>query len=414
MAIRIPIINQPQEFDFESATLGRLCCRTLSVKAYLALEELLTDDSLTGRSLVVNLMEHVARHVREADEDDTASKQKRTPITAEEANQLTDEEIEAFASQFLVHNPSLLQTYEGATKSTRTNEKGERPFAGTLRGQDIQKESGESDSDYLARVLRHYVDEQSRRLKEIAKPLAGLFKSFSLSDATQDILRENLVLSDRLRRLASGLDTSLAQAIGTPTLPDIPVPRHDITIPPNPIHETNVRLNNVLDRMDDMRPLVVESVNLVRSMNDASIRMLGDFGDNARRTEIYTRVIIAIAAVGLVVTAVFSVLNHFSSKTGAEHLDQLMNRFNTQMYLISEAQDLRANRMVTRFTDQVQTLTGVQDRRTERLIAEFQVLLSKQAVDDRNAYVEALTKAIKSLNNSSPAGGKPPDSDKPN
>jgi hypothetical protein len=58
-------------------------------------------------------------------------------------------------------------------------------------------------------------------------------------------------------------------------------------MPSNPAFETNARLNDVILLMQEMRPLATESANLIRSMNDTSIRMLADFGDNARRTGIY-------------------------------------------------------------------------------------------------------------------------------
>ena len=48
-----------------------------------------------------------------------------------------------------------------------------------------------------------------------------------------------------------------------------------------------------------------------------------------------------------------------------------------------------ADRLSKQLGAQMQTLAEAQDQRTDRLIEAFQTLLSKQSVEDRNAFVEA-------------------------
>jgi hypothetical protein len=222
------------------------------------------------------------------------------------------------------------------------------------------------------------VDEQRRRLKQLIAPLSSFFTGAGLSQATQNVLRENFLLSDRLRGVTSTLEAASARPF------ELEEPAFRIPdLPPNPAFETNARLNYVILHMQEMRPLAAESANLIRSMNDASIRMLADFGRNARRTEIYTWVMIALAAVSLVATAVFSVLNY----VGEEPADRLTEQLGAQMQTLSEAQD----------------------HRTERLIAAFQALLAKQSAEDRNTFVEALRKAVEPSKQKLPRGGDVPE-----
>jgi hypothetical protein len=191
-------------------------------------------------------------------------------------------------------------------------------------------------------------------MKNIAGPFSGLSK------ATEDALRQNLFLSERLRGLTGGFETGLARSaeIEKPVfrLPEIP---------PNPAYETNARLNDVLDHMGEIGLLAAESANLIRSMNDASIRMLADFGRNAQRTEFYTKITITIAAASLGITALFSVLGYFRE----DPADQL--------------------------TQQIGALSEAQDQRTERLIAAFEARLSKQSAEDRKAFADAVREAMK-------------------
>jgi hypothetical protein len=322
----------------------------------------------------VKLLEQVA----ERSPANGETEQEGTPVTAAEAEQLTDEEIEAFAKDFLAHNPSLLQTFENPKTESRTNEKGERISVITPRAVDFPKEPDERDSDYLARVMRRDRDERAKRIKHITESASGIFRGAGLSKTTEDILRQNLLFSDRLREMTASFDALRARTIEMPAVDawrERPVENPALRIPnlpPNPAYETIARLNEVLAYMEGIRPLAAECANLIRSMNDTSIRMLADFSRNARQTAIYNRITIWIAVLGLVVSAVFSVLNYF---------DDRLN------------QQLGAH---------VQTLSEAQDQRMERLIAAFQEFLSKQSAEDRDALVEALRKSAE------PSKQKPP------
>jgi hypothetical protein len=224
------------EFEFESPTLGRLHCRSVSIGALTVLEATLADKNVTGRRFIVKLLTQVAERLSATEEQKLDAERKRTAVTEEEASKLTDEEIEAFSREFLAHNPELLQTYEGVKSEGRMNEKGQYVVSIASRPVELAKKPQERDSEYLARVYRRYLDEQNRRLKQMMPPLSGI------SQATQNLLRENFLLSDRLRGLGGALESAAARPLEKPSfrIPDIP---------PNPAYETNARLKDVIDYM---------------------------------------------------------------------------------------------------------------------------------------------------------------------
>jgi hypothetical protein len=241
------LFKRRYEFIFESRTLGLLQCRELSLGMFTDLDKILADKNLTGREFIVKLLVSVAERVPAAEESKPESEREGTPITADEASRLADDEIEAFARKFLAHNPDLLETWEGAKREARTNEKGERVVSIAQRPVDLPKDVDEKDSDHLARVFRRYLDEQSRRMKQEIERLSRFWTGGGLSQATQDAVRENLLRSDRLRGMSSALEArpfELQEPVFR--IPDMPS---------NPAFETNARLNDVILLMQEMRPL---------------------------------------------------------------------------------------------------------------------------------------------------------------
>jgi hypothetical protein len=113
-------------YEFESSTLGRLHCRGLSLGVFGALGKILADKNITGRQFIVKLLEQVAERMPDGEEGRPDPERKGIRITAEEADQLSDEEIEGFARGFLVENSDLLQTYEGARGSSQRTKKARR------------------------------------------------------------------------------------------------------------------------------------------------------------------------------------------------------------------------------------------------------------------------------------------------
>ena len=128
---------------------------------------------------------------------------------------------------------------------------------------------------------------------------------------------------------------------------------------------------------------------------------------NARRTAIYTWIIITIAAVSLIVTAVLSTLGYMSRIDGIAQSNRLIQQFSTDMQAVSDTQGERTDRLINQFSAQLQVLGAAQDEQIQRLITEFQGQLSNQSATDREAFLKALREAIKQAQSKMPPAPPP-------
>jgi hypothetical protein len=102
-------------------------------------------------------------------------------LTDEETNQISENEVESFAKEFIAHNIWLLVSYEDRERIVEHNENGEKVVSYRPKEIDLPKEAAESHCDYLRRVLSHYFAlkrEKSKKTTETAtgRMAAGLNK----------------------------------------------------------------------------------------------------------------------------------------------------------------------------------------------------------------------------------------------
>jgi hypothetical protein len=135
-----------------------------------------------------------------------------------------------------------------------------------------EKRPDERDSDYLLHMVRGYNAAQAARMRKLLGPIHSAFSRPLLSESTLDLLRKNFTLSDRLQNSLAGFRQARHRGLDEGLLrPEPPVPPN---IPENPVYETNKQLGDLLSYLDRMEPLVVESGELIRNLNDAAIQML--------------------------------------------------------------------------------------------------------------------------------------------
>ena len=82
------------------------------------------------------------------------------------------------------------------------------------------------------------------------------------------------------------------ERLGQPTIKPFPIPR-------NPVHDTNERLDGLLERFDRFENIAEQTVQLVQSMNTAATGLLGAFVEGARATDRFSRRSIWIAGMAL-------------------------------------------------------------------------------------------------------------------
>lgn len=327
-------------FEFDTNSLGRIQCRYYSAGDARTLDKLVNENETTGLECARMLLRRIGRPApedenkanEESEVDDSVA---NFGLSKEQVDQLSDADVESFAHEFLTHNESrLVRDIEGDKSDLDSN-----PDNDVTR-----RKPGELASDYLLRVLRQYNNTTANLWSQIAKRFAGVGRLSHLSDPTVEVLRRNAELSKKL-------GASLDQIRKATIVPDAILQKHvqthkPLLIPENPAHETNRRLAHLLNFANRMEPLVLESGELIRNLNDSAIRMLEDFGKSSRRSGIYNMVVITIAALTLVVTAAFSSWDLFSSQQPSKETLALISAQRSQMQELTSKFDLRTQALV--------------------------------------------------------------------
>jgi hypothetical protein len=151
---------------------------------------------------------------------------------------------------------------------------------------------------------------QRERMTQLASPS---FLGDAAAKAMQDCLGHSDRLHDTIGKYEAGHNSFAESAFVMPDRDVLPInlPRFDI--PKNPIHETNAKLESVVNQIEDLRPMAAQAAQLIRSMNDAALRMQADYIENAKTAGRQTRIAIWIAAVSLVVSAIGLAISSFFS-----------------------------------------------------------------------------------------------------
>ena len=373
-------------FNLETDTLGTIQCSSLTFRMLSNIMKDLKANEMDSIVIARRMLREVGRLIKEGErKEDGKDKDEieSVPLADEDVNSLSAEEIEIFASEIVSHNKWLMETYEGAHRSVTTNEKGEKVGSIQTMPVDLPKENTESDSDYLVRVLRRYFDVQAKRNKRLLKQLTGSYFENIFSDATKDLLKQNVSLSDQLSTTLRGLSSSFTE----PHLDSITGPRHlDLmvpTIPENPVHETNRRLSDVLDHAEELRPIIIQLAELFRNMNDTALQMHADFNRSARKSLNVSILVACIATVSLVVTALYSWWSYEQSTVQKAQYQRDFREQQAHFQTLIEQQDDRYRQLLGNQDKQLETLIQRQNAQVERIIYTLRFSNTFQTENDR-------------------------------
>lgn len=369
--------------DFKLATqrLGEIQCGSLKAGMLSKIAELLKAADINNLAFSRQVLGLAATWKLDAAGED-GPQSEAAKLSDEELLQIDNEEVDLFATEFVIHNEWLLPN-DDEKRQVVTNENGERIVRFVPLIDDFKKRDDETGSDYFVRVLRHYLDDQQLRLKKMLEPLSAQLASGQLTDSikkmlepvssllatniyknsTLESLRMNFSLSDQLKDSIKAYDRSsfngiLGRAMYEPVTPQMP----EIRIPENPLIETNKRLNRVLELMESVRPLASQSAELISNMNETALRMQSDSISNARKTEWYTRVAIGIAVLSLVVSSFFSWLSYSNAKHDAAKNDKQIEAFQKEIRNLIAAQEKDRNILVKTLNDTLQSQKRIKSR----------------------------------------------------
>lgn len=385
-------LGRIRDFDLDTEKVGTIKCGSLKAGMLGELEAMLKKQDVDGIDVSRKVLGLVGRI---KNEDDSPDDDCETTLSDVDLQNLTKQEIENFAREFLSHNSWLLESYERGERTERKNEDGKTVVSLKPVKVEFPKKDDECDSDYLARVLQRHIDEHRLRWERMMKPLtSGLFSKNIFSNTTQDLLKEHFSISDRLGQ--SLRDVEVGRDIPT-RLTESYIPLS----PENPTHETNRRLNDVIAFADDIRPVIFQSAELFRNMTDTALQMQADFSDSAKASSTYAKIAIFIAAAGFAVTAWFSVWSYLQS---SEQEFLARQQREEQMELadaLIRSQDERLERLLSAFSNdqraQVDAMIQRRDGRFEEFLRDISAENAKILERENRQLIEYIAKAIQTF-----------------
>lgn len=359
MTLNLDKLVRMNDFALMTEAFGEIRCTTLNLKDLSAVGKMANIPDINGFEFSRKVLGMVS--TKRADtEGRGGTEAKGVALTDNEIRLISDEEVETFAKEFVAHNGWLLRSGENRRRQATMREKSGRDDIFSQKTINPEKGNAETSSDYLVRVLVRYLDEQSQHVKEMMEPLSGwlaanpfgeqmkkMTESLSsrmatsmFKDSTLESLRANVSLSDQLQDTIKAFDQSKLNAgITNATFERTPIYMRDIRIPENPVLETNRQISGVLEHIENIGPIVVQSAELIGNMNDTALRMQADFMRNAHSTHKYAWIAIVIAVVSLMASSFFSWLSYDDAKQVAARNDIQLKLFQQETRSLIAAQE---------------------------------------------------------------------------
>lgn len=273
--------------------LGRLCQFSMNVEPlglvrFISLTTDLTDACLKRIKEGKQSSQDIARWLFE-------SMARKT-----ENSDFKDEDIiegPSFDSQELATMPdAALEAF--AEKLTQIN----RYLLDKAGGDSLKKSDDQTHCDFLIAAIEHYHSESRRHIDQLLKSASSSFFSESTYAQIKKNLDASSLMEQSIKRFQDRTSLLNFPESGYPKIPDITLrPLPEIR---SPLLETNSILQDLNSQINDMRPLVTQGAELIRSMNDTAIRMQADYLSNATQSDRHTRRAIWIAAISLFISAI--------------------------------------------------------------------------------------------------------------
>ena len=285
--------------------LGRLCqfslrIEPLGVVRFISLTTNLSaeclrrnqEDKQNPQEIARWLFEAMARKVESPDfkDDDPIE---GAAFASHELAAVSDAALEAFTEKLIQANRYLLRKAEGDS---------------------LEKADDQTHCEFLISAIKHSKNESRRDVDQFLKLATSSF----LSGSTYAQIKKNLDASNLMQQSIKQFQdrTSLLNFPETqyPKVSDIHLrPMPEIR---SPLLETNSILQDLASQINDMRPLITQGAELIRSMNDTAIRMQADYLTNATKSDRHTRNALWIAVISLVISAIGLVTSSYFSYKG--------------------------------------------------------------------------------------------------
>lgn len=305
MKLNLDKLIKAYQFRFETEALGELLCNNFSMGVMSEAGKWLSSnekkDSVEfARYFTTLLCQSVDK-----------GKYKDCQINEEQAELLTQSDLENFAKLFIEKNSYLLDDKDKQETIRKKDDEGKVVVSiKNHTADELLKKSDESETEHLLRVVDLYIAQSNKRTKELFDSATkGLFSSSTLG-----LLQEN-------KRISNSLGSSLIHH----------EPFKLSELPENPVFETNRQLASFGKELNAVTALI-------KNMNDLGVQMAMDSAAATARTKLWNNIMFGLGLITLVVTAIFSYLSYVSSNDSSSYVESLLVEQNTLLEIQEENQ----------------------------------------------------------------------------
>jgi len=237
-------------------------------------------------------------------------------LSSEEIDELSEDEIEDFAREYIKRNQYL---YKESKTKAKKNEKGDTTFHSEFGKEIHPKIDGETNVEYLQRLSIIERDNQRKQVEKMVKPFSDLIRnSMPASEKIKDILfsdkiNQTLAMGDSLKKTIDAMrpdETFQIHATETypPQIDFAELARKQEEQRREPFNELSAKLGHIIDASVKTADFTMEMNKIQKQIADE----LEESGKKSRRfsiTNIFLSVIIILLTVIALILSCNSINN---------------------------------------------------------------------------------------------------------
>jgi hypothetical protein len=297
MAINIIDVLNDGAFRLSFESFGEIKVWPLSAGISQDLQKLILEKKdIAPKELVLELLLRSGTRVNVEDE-----RKKGDPPDRSELEHIDEKDLEQFSKEYLLMHPELV--FEDTAKAR------DLTAAQRKRQADYTRKRTETNTVFLARILRKYLD---RSFAKLTKTVLDGF-----SNVYRDLFAQNENISNRL-----GQD--VAKLVQEPLPP---------VIARNPLW----RLDDISGAMADLVKINQESVLLVKSLNDLQRQSGMELAASSQRSDANADKAIKIALASIIVSVALFGIGLYVNYESSKQTERLIRRVVEQNELLINA-----------------------------------------------------------------------------
>ena len=293
--------NRPTRFSFQTSEVGTILVGVFNRRVAHTIESELDDKTEADpKQIAITILREIAKIDR-----DKTGKYHEKKLDEEQLNQITDPELEDFASKFMEKNSWVIDSYTNISSVSIEDQESIRLKKPTPA---FSKQEEETNLFFMNRSILHYLEKSKKLFEDDGLSFSTIRNLYS--DATASLYEENLLISGNL---------GSQQFLGSQ-----PLQEFSISEPKAKIPETSQLIDDAISQLEKI-------IILITTMNNLGRRMTANAHLNEARERKYGLGAIGIAIVAIIVSTIFSILIYTSSNDFNKHFDTYFKKLNSHI-----------------------------------------------------------------------------------